>query len=62
MCEFVTCQIENQVATIVMQNGKVNAILHQVIDKLNQALDYAEQGKAVLVLTGQAGIFLLVMI
>jgi enoyl-CoA hydratase len=40
----------------------MNAILHQVIDELNQALDHAEQAKAVVVLTGQAGIFLLVMI
>jgi enoyl-CoA hydratase len=35
MNQLVTCQIENQIATITMQNGKVNAISHQVIDELN---------------------------
>ncbi|PKH00072.1 crotonase/enoyl-CoA hydratase family protein [Paraglaciecola sp. MB-3u-78] len=57
MSELVTCQIENQVATITIQNGKVNAISHQVVDELNQALDQAEQAQAVVVLTGQAGMF-----
>ena len=55
MSELVTCQIENQVATIIIQNGKVNAISHQVIDELNQALGQAEQAQAVVVLTGQPG-------
>lgn len=56
MTESVICQIANNVATITIQNGKVNAISHQVIDELNQAFDQAEQAKAVIVLTGQAGI------
>jgi enoyl-CoA hydratase len=56
MTESVICQITNNVATITIQNGKVNAISHQVIDELNQAFDQAEQAKAVIVLTGQAGI------
>lgn len=30
--ELTTCQIKNRVATIVMQNGKMNTISHQVID------------------------------
>jgi enoyl-CoA hydratase len=55
MSELVSCQIENQVATITIQNGKVNAISHQVVDELNQALDQAEQSQAVVVLTGQPG-------
>ena len=57
MNQLVTCQIENQVATIRMQNGKVNAISHQVIDELNQAFSQAEQAQAVVVLTGQVGMF-----
>ena len=57
MSQLVSCQIENQVATITIQNGKVNAISHQVIDELNQSFDQAEQAKAVVVLTGQAGMF-----
>ena len=55
MSELVTCQIENQVATIIIQNGKVNAISHQVVDELNQALSQAEKAQAVVVLTGQPG-------
>jgi enoyl-CoA hydratase len=57
MSQLVTCQIENQIATITIQNGKVNAISHQVLDELNQALDQAEQAQSVVVLTGQAGMF-----
>jgi enoyl-CoA hydratase len=55
MSEVVSCQILNNVATITIQNGKVNAISHQVIDELNLALDQAEQQKSVVVLTGQPG-------
>lgn len=55
MSELVTCNIENKVATITLQNGKVNAISHQVIDELNLALDQAEQSHAVVVITGQPG-------
>jgi enoyl-CoA hydratase len=57
MSELVTCQIENQVATITILNGKVNAISHQVVDELNRAFDQAEKAQAVVVLTGRAGMF-----
>jgi enoyl-CoA hydratase len=57
MCEFVSPQIENQVATITIQNGKVNAISHQVLDELNQGFDQAEKAQAVVVLAGRAGMF-----
>lgn len=55
MSELVSCHIENSVATITLQNGKVNAISHQVIDEFNAALDQAEQANAVVVFTGQPG-------
>ena len=54
--EFVNILIEDGVANITLQNGKVNAISHQVIAELNQALDQAEEAKAVVVFTGQTGI------
>jgi enoyl-CoA hydratase len=54
--EFVNILIEEGIANITLQNGKVNAISHQVIEELNSALDQAEEAKAVVVLTGQAGI------
>jgi enoyl-CoA hydratase len=51
----VAIQIENQVATITIQNGKVNAISHQVIEEMNKALDQAQEAKAVVVITGKPG-------
>ena len=53
--ELVNFEIENQVATTTLQNGKANAISHQVIAELNQALDQAEEAQAVVVLTGREG-------
>lgn len=55
MTELVTIHVEKKVATITIQNGKVNAISHQVLDELNKALDQAEQEKAVVVITGKPG-------
>jgi enoyl-CoA hydratase len=57
MSDLVKCNIDNNVATISLQNGKVNAISHQVIDELNAALDQAEKVQSVVVLTGQPGMF-----
>jgi enoyl-CoA hydratase len=42
---------------ITINNGKVNAISHEVIDELNTALDQAENEQKVVVLTGKEGIF-----
>jgi enoyl-CoA hydratase len=55
MTKLVTVYVDHHVATITLNNGKVNAISHQVIDEINQALDLAEQQEAVVVITGQAG-------
>ena len=55
MTTLVTLHIADNVATLTLNNGKVNAISHQVIDEFNQALDLAEQNKAVVVITGQPG-------
>jgi enoyl-CoA hydratase len=53
--DVVATKIENNVATITIQNGKVNAISHQVIADINAALDQAEQAKTVVVITGTPG-------
>ena len=37
--ELVTIQIEDGIANITLQNGKVNALSHQVIEELNSAFD-----------------------
>ena len=55
--ELINIAIENNVHVITLNNGKVNAISPEVIIGLNKALDHAEQEKAVVILTGQAGIF-----
>jgi enoyl-CoA hydratase len=55
MSKVVSYQLESGVSTLTLQNGKVNAISHQVIEELNQALDQAENHKAVVVITGQPG-------
>ena len=56
MGDLVNVAIENGIATITLQNGKVNAISSQVIEELHAALDQAEQEKAVVIITGQPGI------
>ena len=57
MTDFVDYALNEGVATIVINNGKANALSHEVLDELNKALDRAEQDKAVVILTGQPGIF-----
>lgn len=48
---------DSNYAIITLNNGKVNAISHQVIDELNAALDRAESNKKVVILIGKSGIF-----
>jgi len=54
--ELVNIEIEDKIAKISLNNGKVNAISHQVIEELNAALDQAEEAKAVVILSGKEGI------
>lgn len=57
MTDVVEYNLDNRVATITIRNGKVNALSPAVFAALNTALDQAEQDNAVVVLTGQPGIF-----
>lgn len=57
MNEFVTYQSEENYAIITINNGKANAISHEVIAGLNASLDKAEQDDKIVILTGTAGIF-----
>ena len=57
MSELASYQLKDGVATIAMTNGKVNALSPDLIAALNQALDQAERDQAVVVLTGQPGVF-----
>jgi len=53
----IDVSLVNGISTITLQNGKVNAISPAVINEINNALDEAEQNKAIVILTGQAGMF-----
>jgi len=54
---LVSYELEQGVATIRLNNGKVNALNHEVFAELNAALDQAEQDQAVVILAGRPGIF-----
>ena len=47
MTELVTYELNDGIATITVNNGKANALSHEVFDALNAALDQAEQDKAI---------------
>ncbi|WP_313089393.1 crotonase/enoyl-CoA hydratase family protein [Pseudomonas sp.] len=56
MSDLVAYDFDDGVATLTLNNGKVNALSPAVFDALNQAFDRAEQDRAVIILTGQPGI------
>lgn len=56
MSELVSYQCDEGVATLTLCNGKVNAISPDVIASFHQALDRALQDKAIIIITGQAGV------
>jgi enoyl-CoA hydratase len=57
MNEFVTYQSEENYAIITINNGKSNAISHEVIVGLNASLDKASEENKVVILTGKTGFF-----
>ena len=57
MGELVSYRLADAVATITMDDGKVNALSLQMLGELNAALDRAEADQAVVVLTGREGRF-----
>lgn len=57
MTDTVLYEANDAFATLTLNNGKVNAISHEVIDDFNFALDKAEEAGLVVVITGQAGMF-----
>ena len=54
---LVSYQLETSIATITMDDGKVNALSLQMLGELDAALDRATADRAVVVLTGRDGIF-----
>jgi len=56
MSELVTYELNDGIAVLTLNNGKVNALSPEVIVALNEALDRAQEAGAIVVLTGQPGI------
>lgn len=57
MTEIVGYRVEENIATVAVDDGKANAVSFQFIEEVNAALDRAEQDKAVTILTGRPGKF-----
>ena len=57
MGTLVTYQLRDAVATITMDDRKVNALSLPMLTELGAALDRAAADRAVVVLTGREGIF-----
>lgn len=57
MNTLVNYQLDNGTAILQISNGKVNALSPDVINELNHALDRASEDRAVVILTGQPGMF-----
>src|SRR3712207_6183886 len=57
MTTLVTYEGGDPVATIAMDDGKVNALSLQMLAELNAALDQADAHGAAVVLTGREGTF-----
>lgn len=55
MTELVKYNLNDGVATLTLNNGKVNAFSHEMIADFNTALDQAERDMAVVVITGRLG-------
>ncbi|GFM88913.1 enoyl-CoA hydratase [Pseudomonas cichorii] len=56
MSDLISYQLDDGIATLTLNNGKVNAISPDVIAAFNAALDQAETDRAVVIVTGQPGI------
>lgn len=57
MDTFVTYQLKDSVATIAMDDGKVNVMSLRMLSELNGALDRAVANRAIVILTGRPGMF-----
>ncbi|SFW42660.1 crotonase/enoyl-CoA hydratase family protein [Pseudomonas sp. NFACC04-2] len=56
MSDLIAYRLEDGIATLTLNNGKVNAISPDVIAAFNAALDQATADRAVVIITGQPGI------
>jgi enoyl-CoA hydratase len=54
---MISYRCDDAIATITIDDGKVNALSRLVLAELNAALDRAEQDDAVVILAGRDGVF-----
>src|SRR5438128_1579098 len=57
MADLVSYSLNGPVATVAMDDGKVNALSNEMLGQLSTALDRAEEDGAVVVLSGRPGVF-----
>jgi enoyl-CoA hydratase len=57
MSDLTTYELDGPIATITMDDGKVNAFSIPMLQALHEALDRAERDDAMVVLTGREGYF-----
>lgn len=57
MGERVSYEVADGIATVAMDDGKVNAMSPAMLDELFEALDRAESDEAVVILTGRETVF-----
>jgi enoyl-CoA hydratase len=54
---LVSCRVEDEIAMVAMNDGKVNALSLTMLLELNGAFDQAQAENRVVVLTGREGVF-----
>jgi enoyl-CoA hydratase len=57
MTELVSYRLEDSVAVVAMDDGKLNVLSRQMLEELDGALDRAAADRAVVVITGRPGAF-----
>ena len=56
MSKLIHYSCNEAIATLTLNNGKVNALSPEMIAAFNQCLDQAKQDRAIVIITGQPGI------
>ena len=54
---MTSCIVENDIAIISLDEGKANAVSHNLIDKVNEGLDMATSNAKSVLIRGKTGIF-----
>jgi enoyl-CoA hydratase/carnithine racemase len=53
----VTYRLEDNIATLTLDDGKMNALSVDMLSEIGGALDRAKEEDAVVILTGREGVF-----